>query len=148
MVRDDGSATLSSAYLVTPKAAVGQVVIRSIAPGELIPRASLASASEVIETSVVVELQTPIPLALKPGDIVDLWGASKVSSSSSLNAQVPGAHRIVARARLANVTSSSALEASAQRVDLVVERDEVAAVLDAQARGLGMYLVPSAGGLG
>lgn len=148
LVRDIGSTELAGEYLTNPSTAVGQIVVRAVVPGELIPRASLASASHAIDTTIVVELQSPVAQSVHAGDVVDLWAAAKPNSSSLVSKSGLSAHLVVARARLASVSASSGLEASAERVDLVVEKGQVAAVLDAQALDLGMYLVPAAGALG
>lgn len=139
---------LSGQYLDTPQLAIGKVVMRSIAPGELIPRASLGEASEVIETSIVIEIDSPLASRLGPGSRVDVWATEDPSKAQSYDAASPAEPQlVVSRARLAqHVQSSGGFDAGVDRVEIVVDRQYIPVVLDVQSRGYSFHVVATRGG--
>jgi len=140
---------IAQAYIAEPGLVIGKVVMRSVAAGELVPRASLGEASEVIETSVVVDLGSPLASRVTAGSLVDLWAASDAKTSAGLvneNREAP--HLVVSRARVAAVVpASGTFGGAAERVELVLDRSQVPAVLDAQSQGLVLNVVAASGGL-
>jgi len=138
-----------SSYLTDVHLVVGKIASRAIMPGELIPVASVAESADVLETTVAVNVDAPVAGDLKPGALVDLWAAQKSTGSSArMEASPEPARLLVKRVRLAKHESpATALANPGERVELVLSRDDVATVLDAQSGGLGLYVVASAGGL-
>lgn len=139
---------LAGRYFDAPELAVGKVVMRSIAPGELIPRASLGDASEVIETSIVIVIDSPLASRLVPGSRVDVWATEDPSSSQDYADAAPAEPQlVVARARLAeHVQSSGGFDAGVDRVEIVVDRQYIPVVLDVQSRGYSFHVVATRGG--
>ncbi len=151
---------VSGAYPQNIESVVGKVVTRSIGRGELVPSASLGEASEVIETTVVVDVDAPLASNMIDGGIVDLWAAaagtagassyaSSAQSSSVGTGAIPdGARLVLARARLAGHSDdSAAIGQGATRAELVVSRNDVATVLAASASDDALFVVASSGGL-
>lgn len=139
---------IAGQYFDAPELAVGKVVMRSIAPGEFIPRASVGEASEVIETSIVIEIDSPLASRLSPGSRVDVWATEDLSSSQSYEATSPAEPQlVVSRARLAqHVKSSGGFDVGVDRVEIVVDRQYIPVVLDVQSRGYSFHVVATRGG--
>lgn len=140
---------VSAGYLSDPQLVVGKVITRSIREGELIPRASLGDPAEVIETSLVIEVDVPLASRIVPGTRVDVWATDKPTGSSSPQTDLaPSTRLLVSGARLASHSANSgALGAGTERVELVVDRQHIPMVLEAQAQGLALHVLASSGGL-
>lgn len=140
---------ISAGYVRDAQFAVGKVITRSIHEGELIPRASLGDPAGVIETSLVIEVDVPLASRVVPGSRVDIWATDKpTGSASATDPEAPSSHLLVSGARLAaHSANSGALGEGTERVELVVDRQQIPLVLDAQAQGLALHVLASSGGL-
>lgn len=139
----------ASKYVEKPALVVGKVVNRAIGAGEFVPISSLSSAADVIATSVVITVDTPIASGLKPGALVDLWAAERKSGSAAPSGDMTHpAQLLLPRIRMAShETKASVVSEGSERVELVVDRDDVAKVLDAQSAGLALSVVSSSGSI-
>lgn len=119
-------------YLAGPLPEDGLVATRPVAAGEMVPRSAVGSETAVRSATVVVDLASPLAAAVEVGSTVDLWSAAKRDATGEAYAPpvVLVGDAVVARV----VTPSGLIAGSAQdSVELQVPRDEVAAVLAAQA---------------
>lgn len=118
----------------------GAVVIRTVAEGELIPVAALGDAVSVDLASVTVEASGALPRDVAAGARVDVW----VSAREEQGAYGPPVI-LAPGATVTRVVTSDAVGAKqGVTVELLVPRDDVAAVLDATANAASIALVSSA----
>ncbi|MET0590769.1 MAG: hypothetical protein ABWZ77_06295 [Naasia sp.] len=122
----------------------GAVVVRAIAEGELVPRAALGQAEEVDVTSVVVASSGELAEGVVAGARVDVWAAAQVEMGRFGPPRV-----LVAGAGVARTIETAAFGGSGETaVEIVVPRDDVAAVLDAVAGDAAISLIPTDRALG
>lgn len=126
-------------YLPASDPVEGLVVTRSIAPGEMVPIASLGTADSARLASVVVRTGQEVPGSVEAGTVVDLWSAVAVEGGGFGPPSVLAAGAIVAR-----VIEQDGLIASGQGavVELLVPRTKIAPVLAAIDNSAAMSLVP------
>jgi hypothetical protein len=112
----------------------GLVATRPIAAGEMVPRSAVGTDPAVHSATVVVDLASPLASGVAVGSTVDLWSAAK--SDPNENRYAPPVV-LVGDAVVARVVAPGGLIAGTKEdsVELQVPRDEVAAVLAAQAGG-------------
>ncbi|WP_345481797.1 hypothetical protein [Amnibacterium soli] len=122
----------------------GLVATRAVAAGEMVPRSAVGTATAVRSATVVVDLASPLAAGVAVGSTVDLWSAAK--SDPNENRYAPPVV-LVDDAVVARVVSPTGLIAGAKEdsVELQVPRDEVAAVLAAQAGGARLAAVEIGG---
>ena len=126
-------------YLPASDPAEGMVVTRAIAPGEIVPMASLGSADSARLASVVIRTGQEVPGSVEAGTVVDLWSAVADEGGGFAPPSVLAASAIVAR-----VIEQDGLMASGQGavVELLVPRPKIALVLAAIDNAAAMSLVP------
>lgn len=117
----------------------GVVLTRTIAAGELVPKSAVGSAAGVDLTSVVVALTTALPASVDPGTRADVWSARQVDSTGFAAPTVLVSSAVVVRLveQKGLVTTNAG-----PSVELLVPREDVAAVLEAVATGAAMSVVP------
>ncbi|MGT2425189.1 hypothetical protein [Amnibacterium kyonggiense] len=132
-------------YLSGPLPAEGLVATRTIAAGEMVPRSAVGTAASVRSATVVVDLASPLAAGVAVGSTVDLWSAAR-SGATENRYDAPVV--LVGDAVVSRVVAPTGLiGGSAQdAVELQVPRDEVAAVLAAQAGGARLSAVEVGGG--
>lgn len=118
----------------------GFVVLRPVGEGEMIPRAVAGSASGIRLSAVVVETGGAVPDAVQAGATVDLW-ASRLKEGGVVDA--PGV--IAAGAIVARLIESDSIMGGAGGVgvELLVEKNRVARVIEALARGDVLTVIPA-----
>lgn len=100
---------------------------RPVRAGELIPLASLEANSVATCTALRVALAVGISSDIHLGDEIDLWAGFQNSNTST-------ASQIVSLAALIRVMESSdALSVKSQEIEICLQPDEIAAVVDAIA---------------
>ncbi|NEM90817.1 hypothetical protein [Galbitalea soli] len=136
-VRRGGVARLYVQSGRLPKA--GAILTHSIAAGELLPDSAVASVAESDRSSVVVPLSSGVPATIGVGSRVQLWSAAPTDGT---HFDTP--HTIVDTAVVARIVlPDSPLDvAKGTSVELVIPRDNTAAVLQAIASGAAMSIVP------
>ena len=132
----------SSAYLDAKGLTQGAVVTKAVAAGELVPLSAVGTAKQVATTNVVVQLDLPLSLDAVVGSNVDVW-ASMAAGQGIFGPPAV----IISGAQIAHITEATGLAASTGgvRVEIVVPQSKVAALLESQANGDAISLVPSRG---
>jgi hypothetical protein len=122
----------------------GLVATRAVAAGEMVPRSAVGTDVAVHSATVVVDLSSPLAAGVAVGSTVDLWSAAKTDPNE--NRFAPPVV-LVDDAVVARVVSPTGLIAGSKEdsVELQVPRDEVAAVLAAQAGGARLAAVEIGG---
>jgi hypothetical protein len=120
----------------------GAVTVRPLVRGELLPLAAVGSARDITATTLVLTLTSPLPAASAVGATVDIWAAAQLGQ----NAYGPPTI-MVPRAQISRIIESSGIGSSSQNVnvEVIVPRSTVALVLQAQANGDAISLVPTTG---
>ncbi|MDH6531807.1 hypothetical protein M2119_000044 [Aurantimicrobium minutum] len=128
------------AYLGATELKAGSVVTQAIAAGELVPLSAVGTAQQVTTTTVVVMLDVPLPEDATEGSTVDVWA----SIAAGQGVFGPPAV-IISGAHIAHITEATGLGASSGKtqVEILVPHTKVAALLEAQANGDAISLVPS-----
>lgn len=134
----------SATYVSEDGLSRGAVLLRPIGTGELIPVAAIGSAKDITSTTVVLALTSALPVDTQPGSIVDLWAAPQLGQNNFGPPTI-----LVPRAQVARVIENSGIGSSsrATNVEITIPRATVALVLQAQANGDMISLVPTAGAL-
>ncbi|MFD1720067.1 SAF domain-containing protein [Amnibacterium endophyticum] len=121
-------------YLTGPLPAAGLVATRTVAAGEVVPRSAVGTSAELATATVVVDLASPLADGVGAGTDVDLWSAPRLEGAQE---RYGPPVVLVNDAVVARVPTSSGLIAGGREdaVEVQVPRDEVAALLEAQADG-------------
>ncbi|WP_345436750.1 SAF domain-containing protein [Microbacterium gilvum] len=127
-------------YLAPHELEEGVVANRTIAEGELVPSAAVSSAESSAVTTVVVRSAVDVPGAVEPGTPVELWSAPLLDGGVYDDPRVLVADAVVG----AVAREDTVMGASGASIELVVGRDDVAAVLAAVASGAALSAVPQA----
>ena len=117
------------------------IATRPVAAGELLPTAATDAASAADGAVVVATIAGALPGAVEAGAVVDLWAAP----STGAREYGPPA-MLVAGATVLQVVEEEGMTAGspARDVELLVPRDELAAVLAALGNDDALSLVPLA----
>lgn len=133
---------LTAKYLRPVDAWQGQVVTRVIEAGELVPASALGAASQVNLRSVVVPLNSPLPSAVQPGDLVDLWIAPKQAVAKE-DGQAPLPRLIAGQARILKLpTDDGGAFGRGNTVEVQIKDGELAAFLAACQENGAISAVP------
>lgn len=126
---------------VTPEAlpSDGLLVTRSVAAGELLPRAAVGTSAGASVTRLVVDTTETLSGALIPGAIGDVWSARQTERGRFGPPVV-----LVESASVVRVIEKTGLMSggSGQSVEILVPREKVAAVLESVANKDAIALVP------
>lgn len=119
----------------------GLVVVRPVRDGELLPRTAVGDASGVRSTALVLELGAPPSSSVRPGSTVDVWAAPAAADGRGFGAPAV----LVADAVVVRVVEDDRLVSAAHAgaVEVLVPRSRVARVLQAQANGDALAVVPA-----
>ncbi|WP_227000790.1 CpaB family protein [Protaetiibacter intestinalis] len=129
-------------YLTTDELpAGGLVVVRPVRDGELLPKTAVGDAAGLRSTSLVLELAAPVSSTVRPGSTVDVWASPADEEGRGFGAPavlVPDAVvvRVVEEAGLVSSGTGGAVE-------VLVPRSRVARILQAQADGDVLAVVPA-----
>lgn len=119
----------------------GLVIVHAVRAGELLPRAAVGDAAGIRATAVVLQLASPASTAVRAGAAVDVWASPVALEGRGYGAPtvlVPGA--IVVR-----VVADEGLISGGRGavVEVLVPRDRIARVLQSQAAGDALAIVPA-----
>jgi len=131
------------AYLTTASA-LGRspIATRTIGAGELIAKDAVADAKGATTTTVTVHTTQDVPSTVREGSDVDVWAAEAKEGGGYERPEV-----IVPHATVASVSrDAGVMGATDAGVELVVPRDDVAAVLAAIANDAALSVVPNGSG--
>ena len=131
-----------TSYLTANAFTPGSVVTKAVGAGELVPVSAVGTAKQVATTNVVVQLDVPLASEAVVGSSVDVWASMAVGQGVFGPPSV-----IISGAQIAHITEATGLAASngGVRVELVVPQNKVAALLESQANGDALSLVPTRG---
>jgi hypothetical protein len=132
----------TTSYMTSGQFSPGSVITKSINAGELIPVSAVGTAKQVATTNVVVQLDIPLSAEATVGSTVDVW------ASIAAGQGVFGPPAVIIHgAQIAQITEATGLAASTGgvRVEIVVPQSKVAALLESQANGDAIALVPARG---
>ncbi|WP_223625828.1 SAF domain-containing protein [Microbacterium sp. EST19A] len=134
-----GLGALAEGYLGPQELEPGQVAVRTLEKGEIVPASAAAAAAENRSTTIVVESSTGIPEDVTTGTVVEVWHAPPLDDGRSYD---------VPRILVADVTVRSVVESDGMLADkgtgieLVIDRSDVADVLAAVTGGSSLSVVP------
>lgn len=138
-VVDVGLGPIADRYLAPQDLRPGLVASRDVASGELMSGSSTEDADDSRTTTIVVESSTGIPAEVDAGTVVELWYAPLLDDEGTLDAP----RVLVPDATVASVTTTDAmLAAGGTAVEVVIDRAEVAEVLEAITGGSVLSIVP------
>ncbi len=133
-------AGVSDSYIRGGELAPGSVATRTIAAGEMLPTKAVGSTASVTNARIVVAVSEGLAPDTDPGTHVDVWATTSDPysiASSTASVIVPGA----TFARVME-TDAYGLE-NTQRVELLVPRSALRALLAAQGDGASLVIVPT-----
>lgn len=120
--------------------AEGLVIVQPVRDGELVPRAAVGDAAGIRSTALVLELTGPPSSAVRAGAVIDVWASPAASEGRGFGAPVV----LVADAVVVRVVHDEGIVSSrANAVEVLVPRSRVARVLQAQAAGDALAVVPA-----
>lgn len=130
----------STAYLEASGLGQGAVITKSVGAGELVPVSAVGTAKQVATTNVVVQLEVPLSADALEGSTGDVWASMAAGQGVFGPPSV-----IISGAQIAHITEATGLAASngGVRVEIVVPQSKVAALLESQANGDAISIVPS-----
>lgn len=118
----------------------GLVVVQPVRDGELLPRAAVGDASGIRSTALVLELTSPPSSAVRPGALVDVWSSPAEAEGRGFGAPVV----LVPDAVVVRIVEDDGIVSSGgSAVEVLVPRSRVARVLQAQAAGDALAVVPA-----
>jgi hypothetical protein len=131
------------AYVTTASALRGtSIATRVIGAGELIAKDAVTNAKDAATTTVTVHTAQDVPGNVQEGSDVDVWAAAAKTQGGYERPQV-----IVPRAVVSSVTRDTGVVGGAGAgVELIVPRDDVAALLAAIANEADVSVVPNGPG--
>lgn len=124
----------------------GLVVMQPVRNGELVPRASVGETAGISSTALVLELTAPPSSVVRAGAIVDVWASPVADEGRGYLAPIV----LVPDAVVVRVITEDGLVSSraSGAVEVLVPRTRVARVLQAQASGDALAIVPAGLALG
>lgn len=123
----------------------GLVVVHPVREGELLPRAAVGDAAGVRSTALVLQLAGPPSSAVRAGAVIDVWASAAATEGRGYAAPVV----LVPDAVVVRVVENEGIVSSnASAVEVLVPRSRVARVLQAQAAGDALAVVPAGLALG
>ena len=138
-----------AAYLDARRALpLGQVLVRPIGAGEIVPLASIASADQLLVRPVTIPIDGDPPAGLASGGVVDLWASAKRRETVGEGYDEP--ERIARTVEVFAVRApGTGLSASRTgSVDVLLPVENLAPVLDALANQSRVVVLPVPGSTG
>lgn len=119
----------------------GLVIVQGVRTGELLPRSSVGDTEGVSSTALVVETSGPVGSGVRPGAAVELWASAVDPDTGGYGAPAV----LVQDAVVTRVLDDDGLVSSGSggAVEVLVPRDRVALILQAQADGDVLAVVPA-----
>ncbi len=124
---------------------IGQVLLRTVGAGELLPLSSIAAADQLLSRPVSIPIDGVPPAGLSVGGSVDVWSSTK--RRDAIGGGYAPAERIARTVEVFAVrTPDSGLSASRTgSVDVLLSEQELVPVLDALANEARVVLLPVPG---
>lgn len=123
----------------------GLLVVHPVRGGELLPRAAVGDASGIRSTALVLELAGSPSSAVRAGAVIDVWASPAAVEGRGFGAPVV----LVPDAVVVRIVEDEGIVSSSRSaVEVLVPRSRVARVLQAQAAGDALAVVPAGLALG
>ena len=138
-----GMGALADDYLAPEDLDSGQIAGRTLPKGEIVPASAVTDADDLRTTTIVIDTGGGIPEGVQAGTVVEVWQAPLLDDGRSYDAP---------RILVADVTVHDVLEPegmladSENRLEIVVDRADVADVLAAVTGGAALSVVPVGAG--
>ena len=142
-VVDVGLGAAVDGYVGPDDLPADSVATRTLEGGELVPVSALTDAEDSRSTTVVIQSSTGIPEGVTAGTVVEIWQAPPVDDGRSYD---------VPRILVADVIVREVLEPegvlaeTGTRLEVVIDRADVADVLAAITGGAALSIVPVGSG--
>jgi len=146
-VRLEGDAATRYLSAASPPA-TGQVLLRTVGPGELVPSSAVGAASALDLRPVVIPATPPLPVALAAGAVVDLWVSRKAATTGGAGNAFEHPERLVQGAVVRAISKPSGTLGSGSGsvgVEVMLDAQQLPAVLDALANQAVISLEPVPG---
>ncbi len=138
-----GLGALLPGYLTPEQLEPGAVASRTIASGELVPKAALSASAVARTTTVVISSATAVPDSLTRGDSVELWVAAPLLETRGFEPP----QLLLRSATVASVSGPQGLiSQGGATLELVIDRVDVRLVLGALSDGSMLSVIPLGGG--
>ncbi|HIZ36272.1 MAG TPA: hypothetical protein H9815_10880 [Candidatus Ruania gallistercoris] len=136
---------VAQTYLTPTGLAEGQVVLRTVGEGEMVPLAAIGAAETVQVRTVTVPLDAALAEVVRAGSRVDLWVAEPAPETGGQELLPP--EPLVQGVEIAQVHQDSSVFAGADEMvaQVLVATEDLAAVLAAQTGGGAITIVPVPG---
>lgn len=134
-----GLGTLATDYLGPQDLQPGQVASRTLKKGEIVPVSATVDAAESRSTTIVIESSTGVPEAVTAGSVVEVWHSPPLDEGRSYDTPRILVAEVIVRAVL---EEDSMLADAGTRVEIVIDRGDVADVLAAVTGGSSLSIVP------
>lgn len=129
----------SDRYLAGSADPVGLVVAATVGEGEALPLRALGAGASADRAAIVIDVDSALPRAVRPGALVDVWTAPPTDGGFSAPAV------LVYDAIVAGVVEDEGMLATAGvQLELLVPRDQVALLLEAVSNEHAVSVVPLA----
>lgn len=138
-----GLGRLSADYLGPEDLRPDQIAGRTLLKGEIVPVAALTDADRNRTTTIVIETSTGIPEETRAGTVVEIWHAPPLDDGRSHDTP----RILVADVVVRDVREPEGVLADdTTRLEVVIDRSDVADVLAAITGGSALSVVPVGGG--
>lgn len=129
----------SSLYLPAGTDPVGMVVASTVGEGEVLPTRAVGDAAAAERAAVVIDVGEGLPTAVRAGAHVDVWTAAPTAEGFAAPAVLVDDAIVVGV-----VEDEGIIAAAGVRLELLVPRDETAALLEALSNEHAVSVVPLA----
>jgi hypothetical protein len=123
----------------------GQVLVRTVGAGEIVPLAAIAPADQILSRPVTIPMDGEPPAGLAPGGLVDLWASTRLRDAVGGGYDEP--ERIARTVEVFDVRApGTSLSASRTgSVQVLLPSEALAPVLDALANQARLVVLPVPG---
>lgn len=134
---------LAEDYLAPDDLHAGQVAGRTLPKGEIVPVSAVTDADRLRTTTIVIDSSSGIPEGVEAGTVVEVWQAPLLDDGRSYDAP----RILVADVTVHDVREPEGMLADSRvRLEVVIDRADVADVLAAVTSGAALSVVPVGAG--
>lgn len=119
------------------------VITQSLKAGELLPLSAVGDVRDITSTTLVLTLTSGLPAEVTTGESVDIWSAPQQDQGDFGPPTI-----VVSAAQVARIKENSGIGSATDglSVEVVIPRSKVGLVLQGQANGDSIFLVPTQAG--
>ena len=138
-----GMGGLAEDYIAPDDLHAGQVAGRTLPKGEIVPVSAVTDADRLRTTTIVIDSSSGIPEGVEAGTVVEVWQAPLLDDGRSYDAP----RILVADVTVHDVREPEGMLADSEsRLEVVIDRADVADVLAAVTSGAALSVVPVGAG--